>query len=76
MEIRTVRKNDKNIAVVTTDEVLIADVQSALDLLATVRYQTDCDRVILCKSALSADFFDLRTRLAGEILPENSLTII
>jgi len=68
MEIRTVRKNDKNIAVVTTDEVLIADVQSALDLLATVRYQTDCDRVILCKSALSADFFDLRTRLAGEIL--------
>ena len=47
---------------------MITDVQSALDLLATVRYQTDCDRVIIDKSAVSEDFFDLKTRLAGEIL--------
>lgn len=68
MEVRTVRKNDKDIAVITTREVLITDVQSALDFLATVRYQTGCDRIVLDKSAVCEDFFDLKTRLAGEIL--------
>jgi hypothetical protein len=66
--IRTVSKNDKDIAIIENSEIMITDVQSALDLLATVRYQTDCDRVIIDKSAVSEDFFDLKTRLAGEIL--------
>lgn len=56
------------VAVVSGSEVVIEDVQSALDLMATVRYETDCDRMAIGKALLSERFFDLKTRLAGEIL--------
>ncbi|WP_307555560.1 MULTISPECIES: DUF4180 domain-containing protein [unclassified Paenibacillus] len=56
------------VAVVESNEILITDIQSALDLMATVQFEAGCDRIILNRSALSEDFFDLKTRLAGEIL--------
>lgn len=68
MKINTIKKNDIEISVVESNGILITDVQSALDLMATVRYEAECDRIILNRSALSEDFFDLKTRLAGEIL--------
>ncbi|HEX3010412.1 MAG TPA: DUF4180 domain-containing protein [Syntrophomonadaceae bacterium] len=68
MNITTVHKNEFEIAVVNSNEVLITDVQSALDLMATVQYETGSDRIVLNKTALCEDFFDLKTRLAGEIL--------
>jgi hypothetical protein len=36
MEIKTVRKNNVEIAIVKSQETIIKDVQSALDLIATV----------------------------------------
>lgn len=42
--------------------------QSALDFIATVGFETGCKRIILNKSAICDDFFDLSTRLAGEVL--------
>lgn len=59
-----------NVAAIETDVVLIADAQSALDLLATVRYSeaSDIGALMLPKAALTEDFFSLRTGLAGEIL--------
>lgn len=57
-----------NIAIVTSKEVVISDVQSALDLLATVNYQTGAEKMVIEKSAICEEFFDLRTGLAGEIL--------
>ncbi|MBD8501171.1 DUF4180 domain-containing protein [Paenibacillus arenosi] len=70
MKITKVEVSGKYVAVVSGDEneVLINDVQSALDLMATVRYESDCDRIVLHKSILSESFFDLKTRLAGDIL--------
>ncbi|KQX58733.1 MULTISPECIES: DUF4180 domain-containing protein [unclassified Paenibacillus] len=68
MKIITIKKNDVEMAVVENNEILITDVQSALDLMATVQFEAGCDRIILNRSALSEDFFDLKTRLAGEIL--------
>ena len=68
MKITTIKENDVGIAVVSSNEILITDVQSALDFMATVRYDTGCDHVILNKSAICEDFFELSTRLAGEIL--------
>lgn len=56
------------VLVVSNDEELITDVQSALDLMATIRYETGCNRIVLDKSAISEEFFDLKSRLAGEIL--------
>jgi hypothetical protein len=68
MKINTIKKNNMEIAVVNSNKILITDVQSALDLMATVRYDTGSDRIILNKSVLCEDFFHLSTKLAGEIL--------
>jgi hypothetical protein len=68
MEIKTIKKNDVEIAIVNSNEILITDVQSALDFIATVNFETGCNSIILNKSAICEDFFHLRTRLAGEIL--------
>ncbi|MGF6376571.1 hypothetical protein M2140_001648 [Clostridiales Family XIII bacterium PM5-7] len=53
---------------VNSDELVITDVQSALDLMATVKYETDCRTVVINKEAICEEFFDLKTRVAGEIL--------
>ena len=46
MEITIIKGNDKEIAVVNSSDVLIEDVQSALEFLATIQYETGCDRNI------------------------------
>ncbi len=56
------------VAIIQSDEPLITGVQSALDLMATVKYETDCDRFAVSKAAFADDFFILSTGLAGEIL--------
>ncbi len=68
MSIRTVNKNGETIALVESEGTLITDAQSALDLMATVRYETDADRIALKKSALDGRFFSLGSGLASEIL--------
>ncbi|MBM7868771.1 hypothetical protein JOC70_000240 [Clostridium pascui] len=68
MKITKIKENNVGIAIVCSSEILITDVQSSLDFIGTVRYETDCDCVILNKSAICGEFFDLKTRLAGEIL--------
>ncbi|WP_312117884.1 DUF4180 domain-containing protein [Brevibacillus reuszeri] len=68
MKITKVESNGINIAVVHSSEIVIEDVQSALDLMATVKYEADCERIVIDKANLIDGFFDLKTRIAGEIL--------
>ena len=68
MNISQVASGKGPIALVSGSEIVISDVQSALDLMATVRYEADSDRIVIHKSLLSEHFFDLKTRLAGDIL--------
>ncbi|MGE7881783.1 DUF4180 domain-containing protein [Bacillus sp. NPDC094077] len=68
MEIKKVVISEINIAVIRNDTLVISDVQSALDLMATVQYEADAKRIIIHKSLINESFFDLKTRLAGEIL--------
>lgn len=68
MKVRKIVEKNTEIVHIDSDETLIYDTQSALDLIATVSYQTGCDRVMIKKSAIVEDFFDLKTKLAGEIL--------
>ena len=58
----------QNTAVIASDEVIITDTQSALDFIATVRYDTGCDAMIISKSAVCDEFFDLKTGIAGEVM--------
>lgn len=68
MKTEIVRKNNMEIAIVTSNEPLITDVQSALDLIMTVKYETGCTNIAINKEAIVDDFFVLSTCLAGEIL--------
>ena len=68
MQIRTIKKDGIEIAAVNSEEMLINDVQSALDFMVTIQYETRCNRIILNKSAIDEEFFHLSTKIAGEIL--------
>lgn len=68
MKTEVVRKNNMEIAVVSSDKLLITDVSSALDLIMTIKYETGCMNIIINKEAVADDFFVLSSCLAGEIL--------
>ena len=56
------------IAIVREPGVLITSGPSAVELLATVRYETGCSAIVLFKEQLDESFFRLSTGLAGEVL--------
>ena len=56
------------IAIVREPEVLITDGPSAMELLATARYETGCSAIVLHKEQMNESFFRLSTGLAGEVL--------
>lgn len=68
MNVKIDQQNDSKIAIIESPEVLIQDVQDALDVMATIQYNYDCNKLVIQKSNLTEEFFELRTRLAGEIL--------
>lgn len=68
MNIKTVTKNNRNIAVVNSDICVISGIQSALDFAMTVKYETGVTDFAVNKEAITEDFFILSTGLAGEIL--------
>lgn len=68
MKIDTIQKNGISIAYITGPKLLITDSQSALDLMASAKYETGCTRIIVDKSSICEDFFRLSSCLAGEVL--------
>lgn len=68
MDVKTIVSNNITIALIHSEQLLITDIQSSLDLIATVKYETGCHRIVFNKSAVTEDFFKLSTCLAGEIL--------
>lgn len=57
-----------NMALVEGVDVRICCVQDALDLMASVRYETDCVGLFLDRSSFCGEFFDLGSGLLGEVL--------
>jgi len=53
---------------INSEDILITDAQSALDLMMNVKYETGCSRLVLHKSAISEEFFRLSSGMAGEVL--------
>ncbi len=56
------------IAVIRSKEIIIKDVQSAIDFVMSIKYETNCNKIALNKEAIIEDFFVLSKGLAGEIL--------
>ena len=48
--------------------MVITDVQSALDVLMTAKYEIGTNNIVIDKALITEDFFVLSTGLAGEIL--------
>ncbi len=68
MKITTKELNNVLCAIVDSEEEVLSDTQTALDLFMTVKYETGCERLAINKAAISESFFDLRSGLAGEVL--------
>lgn len=68
MNIEHLKENGTDIAVISSDEKLIVDTQSALDLAMTVKYETGVANIVISKSAVCEEFFILSSGMAGEIL--------
>lgn len=60
-----------SIAELTDESFLICNAQDVLDIFGNL-ISVGCERVIIHERSLHPDFFDLRTRLAGEVLQKFS----
>ena len=61
-------KTINNITIVKSQEIIIKDVQSALDFIMTYIYSNNCRKIAINKEAVTEEFFVLSNGLAGEIL--------
>ena len=68
MDITVSERGDSRIAVISGDSHEIRGAQEALDLIATAYHMHGCAKLLVPKSLMPEEFFDLRTGLAGEIL--------
>ena len=57
MKTEIVIKNGTEVAVIESDELLITDIQSALDLIMTVKYETGCTNIAVNKEAVTEELF-------------------
>lgn len=71
MNIKILEVNGTSMAIVESDKIIINELQDAVDLLGNCDYQ-GASNIIVKKENLKPDFFDLKTRLAGEILQKFS----
>jgi len=62
---------DLKIAELLSDVILIHNAEDALELMVNLSYQ-GFDKIILYQKNLSLDFFDLKNKMAGEILQKFS----
>ena len=67
MNIATHNINDQKIAEIITDEIILKSIEDGLDLLGNLNYQ-GFDNVIIHEKNIIPEFFDLKTRIAGDIL--------
>ena len=66
--IEKINIHNHDIAVVYSETVQLSCVQSTLDFMMTIYYETGHRVFIINKEAIIEDFFDLSTKVAGDIL--------
>lgn len=65
---KMITKIINDIVIINSKEIIIKDVQSAIDFIMSTKYETKCNKIALNKEAITKEFFILSTGLAGEIL--------
>ncbi|CEJ69044.1 hypothetical protein BN1195_01336 [Chryseobacterium oranimense G311] len=71
MKVITHLSNNIKIAEIISDQIIIQSVQDGLDLLGDLYYQ-GFDKLIIYEKNLTPEFFDLKTKIAGDILQKFS----
>lgn len=67
MKIETHNINDIKVAEIISDEVIIRTTEDGLDILGNLYFQ-GFDKIIIHEKNIISDFFDLKTKIAGDIL--------
>lgn len=68
MNLTDIEENGVLCALVESDEPVITDAQSAIDLLMSAQYDVGSKDIVIPKQLVVEDFFVLSTGLAGEVL--------
>ncbi|MDC8104300.1 DUF4180 domain-containing protein [Chryseobacterium sp. PTM-20240506] len=71
MEFKTHQVNGIKVAEVISDNAIIQSAQDGIDLLGNAYYQ-GFDKVIIYEKNITPEFFDLKTKIAGDILQKFS----
>lgn len=71
MKIEISHINESKIAEVVSDKIFIMNTQDAFDIMVDIYYQ-DIGKIILHEKNITAEFFNLKSGLAGEILQKFS----
>lgn len=68
MNLTGIEENGVLCILVESDEPVITDAQSAIDLLMSAQYDMGSKNIVIPKQLIAENFFVLSTGLAGEIL--------
>lgn len=68
MEINIITVADENIAEIVGEGVFITTTDEAVQLMMDCKYGHNTYKAIFYQENITADFFELKTKLAGEIL--------
>jgi len=71
MEIKSHNLNNIKIAEIISDKIVVNSADDSLDLLGNIYYQ-GFEKLIIHEKNTTSDFFDLKNKLAGEILQKFS----
>ena len=71
MEIKPHKIGDIEIAEIISEDIVIGNVEEALELLGNLYYQ-GFDNIIVHEKNITTAFFDLKNKMAGEILQKFS----
>lgn len=62
------KRGDSTVVIVDSVDKCIKNVEDALDIMGSISYNYECNKLVIREENIVEEFFDLKTRLAGEIL--------
>lgn len=68
MTINIIKLNDENIVEITGNGILLSNTEDAMQLLMDCKYEHQAYKAIFYQENITPDFFELKTKLAGEML--------
>ncbi len=71
MEIKIHTIDDRKIAEIISDDIVLQTVEDAVDLIGNMSYQ-GFDKLIIYEENMISDFFELKNKIAGNILQKFS----